>query len=247
MKNKAQQLTNECCKQAIRAHKIYLPKCRFWHAHPPKTFAKILPKPFQNPPKTHPKPSQKPSKTHLQKQTCPRRVSKSIFGASWMILDEFWEGPGPPEPFKMEPKSQKNAQNSIMKISMFFNTIFYRIFMVLASKNGFKIDRFSIMFWKRRFCENRAPVEAGARFLGCGASKKRSKIDAEIACEKQLPKSFSKIDFDLHFGLPKPPKIAPRSKKIASNIEPKKKLQPLSGRGARPNGLHPGNQAQEPC
>ena len=146
MKNKAQQLTNECCKQAIRAHKICLPKRRFWHAHPPKTFAKILPKPFQNPPKTHPKPSQKPSKTHLQKQTCPRRVSKSIFGASWTILDEFWEGPGPPKPPKMEPKSQKNAQNSIMKISMFFNTIFYRIFMVLASKNGFKIDRFSIMF-----------------------------------------------------------------------------------------------------
>ena len=176
---------------------------------------------------------------------CPRRGSKSIFGVSWTIFDEFWEGPGPPKLPKMEPKSKKNAQNSVMKINMFLNTIFYRIFMVLASKNGFKIDRFSIMFWKRRFCENRAPVEAGARFLGFGASKKRSKIDAEIACEKKLPKNLAKIDFGTALASQKPPKIDPKSKKVASKIESKKRLQPLNGPGARPNAPDPRNQAQE--
>ena len=133
----------------------------------------------------------------------------------------------------------------MLKKNIFSNTNFNRIFVDLASKNASKIDHFSNIFPKRRFCKNRAPVYAGAQFSRFGASQKRSKIDADIAFEKKPPKNIPKINFDIHFGFPKPPKIDAKSKKMASESELKKKLQPPSETGARPNAVDPASQTQE--
>ena len=97
---------------------------------------------------------------------------------------------------------------------MFFNIIFSRFFVVLTSEHEAKIDYFSNAFRKRRFCKNRAPVEAGARFLRFGTCKNRPKIDAKTLSKKALQKHLAKIDFGLRFGLPKPPEIPPKSFKI---------------------------------
>ena len=66
---------------------------------------------------------------------------------------------------------------------------------------------FLLLFRKRRFYENRAPVEAKLLFFTFRASEKRLKIDANIDLEKKYRKKPSKIDFPLQVGLPKPPKI----------------------------------------
>ena len=111
---------------------------------------------------------------------------------------------------------------------MFFNTIFSRFFPILASENGAKIEVFSLLLRKCRFCEKRAPVEAPCIFSGFGASQNRPEIDAETHSKKASKKSFPKIDFGLRFGLPKPPQIDPTSKKIEKNCVLKKaqKKQP---------------------
>ena len=96
---------------------------------------------------------------------------------------------------------------------MFFNTIFSRFFSVLASENGAKIEVFSILFRKRRFCKNRALALAPCTFSRFGASKNRPKIDAKTHSKKASQKNLPKIDFGLRFDLPKPPKIGPTSKK----------------------------------
>ena len=90
---------------------------------------------------------------------------------------------------------------------MLFNTIFSRIFLVLASENTAKIHIFSLLFRKRRFSENRAPVETKLLFFRFGASKKRPKIDAETRSKKGSQKYFPKIDFGFDFGLQNLPKI----------------------------------------
>ena len=92
------------------------------------------------------------------------------------------------------------------KKNTFFESIFYWIFFGLASKNKAKIDVFSNLFWKRRFCENRVPVEARARFSRFGASKNRPNIGVQTHSKKTSKKWASNIDFGIHFGLPKPPK-----------------------------------------
>ena len=48
---------------------------------------------------------------------------------------------------------------------MFLNSIFFRIFSILASENEAKTKVFLLLFRKRRFYENRAPVEAKLLFF----------------------------------------------------------------------------------
>ena len=78
---------------------------------------------FQNPPQILPKPSQNPPQTHLQKQTCPKRTPKSIFGASWTIFGDFWEGPGTPLASKIPQKSitSRLLKNTIFQIRFFMD------------------------------------------------------------------------------------------------------------------------------
>ena len=99
-----------------------------------------------------------------------------------------------------------------------------------------------MIFRKHRFCKNRAPVEAKLLFLRFRAFKNRPKIDAKAMLEKNLEKNVPKIEFGTILGSHLS-KIDPKSKKVASKIEPKKKLQNLSGPGARPNAANPKRQA----
>ena len=63
--------------------------------------------------------------------------------------------------------------------------------------------------------------------------------------EKNLEKNIAKIDFGTMLGSQNPSKIHPKSKKVPSKIESKKRLQRPNGRGDRLNALDPGSQAQE--
>ena len=107
---------------------------------------------------------------------------------------------------------------------MVFNSIFSRFIMVLVPESDSKIEICSILFRKRRFCKNRAPVEAKLLFFRFRASQKPLKIDAETHSKKTSKKNLPKIDFGLHFGLPKPPKIDPTLKKN-EKIPSREKLQ----------------------
>ena len=105
---------------------------------------------------------------------------------------------------------------------MFANTIFSRFCIVWASENDSKIDVFSHFFRKRRFCENRAPVEAPCIFSGFGASQNRPKIDAKTRSNKASKKNVPKLDFGLRCGLPTPPKIHQKLKKSKKDRHRKK-------------------------
>ena len=65
------------------------------------------------------------------------------------------------------------------------------------------------------------------------------------AFEKNIEKNIEQIGLGTILGSKNLLKIPPRAKKIASKVEPKKKLQRLTGPGARPNAPHPPDQAQE--
>ena len=101
--------------------------------------SKILPKPFQNSPRTLPEPS---FKTATQKNR--------IFA----IFFNFWRVQALPKSNQNHQKSQKSAEKSKSKKHMFFNTMFSRIFLALASENVAEIHVFSLLFRKRRFCKN---------------------------------------------------------------------------------------------
>ena len=60
----------------------------------------------------------------------------------------------------------------------------------MASENEAKIEAFWLLFRKRRFYENRAPVEAKLLFFTFRASEKRLKIDANIDLEKNIEKTL---------------------------------------------------------
>ena len=88
---------------------------------------------------------------------------------------------------------------------MFFNTNFYWFFMALASQKKAKIDVFSLLFRKRRFCENRAPVEAKLLFLRLGAfgnpqKSKQNRVREKFA--KKRAKIAVSFRFGGHFGQP---------------------------------------------
>ena len=78
----------------------------------------------------------------------------------------------------MEPKSNKKCLKCDAPKKHVFEHDFDRFFIASASRNEAKIDRFLDPFRKRRFCKNRAPVEAKFLFLRFRASKFRPKIDA---------------------------------------------------------------------
>ena len=109
--------------------------------------------------------------------------------------------------------------------------------MVLASENHSKIDPFSHFFRKRRFCENCSFPIGKPLFSSFRAFKKQPKIDAKTRSEKASKKNLPKIDFGLHFGLPKPPKIDPTSKNIEKKSVPKKapKKEPRAETGTNGN------------
>ena len=86
-------------------------------------------------------------------------------------------------------------KKSKLKNHMFFNSIFVRIFSILASENEGKLEVFLLLFPKRRFYENRAPVEAKLLFFTFRASEKRLKIDANIDLEKNIEKNPQKSIF----------------------------------------------------
>ena len=66
--------------------------------------------------------------------------------------------------------------------------MFFRFVSILVSENEAKIDVFSLLFRKRRFCENRAPVEAKLLFFTIRVSEKQLKIDANIDLENNIKK-----------------------------------------------------------
>ena len=76
-------------------------------------------------------------------------------------------------------------------------------------------------------------------------SPKNRLPNVQDVLEKNAAENLSKIDFYSHLGLPKPPKISPKSAKIEKKSNLQFRLQPLNEPGARRNGLHPGSQAQE--
>ena len=168
-----------------------------------QNLSKIHPKSVQNPSKILPKPS----------QTSPRTLPEPFFKTAmqknriFAIFFNFWKVQSLPKSSQNHQKSQKSAEKSKSKKHMFFNTMFSRIFLALASENVAEIHVFSLLFRKRRFNENRAPVETKLLFFRFGASKKRPKIDAETRSKKGSQKYLPKIEFGFDFGLPNPPKI----------------------------------------
>ena len=192
--------------------------------HPPKTPSKILPKPIQNPPKTLPTPTFKSRRVQDASQN-------QFLERLGRFLMNFGRGLGP----QSLPKWSQN-QKKRPKFHHENKHVFWYDF--LSNFHGLGIQKWlqnrsffdnvlkTSILWKS--CSRRG----GSSIFRVRSLQKTSKIDAEIACEKKLPKNISKIDFDLHFGLPKPPKITPRAKQIASNIASKKRLQPLSARWA---------------
>ena len=97
------------------------------------------------------------------------------------------------------------------KNNVFQDTVFNRFFLDLASANKAKIDGFSNILGKRRFCKNRAPVEARARFLRFGPSKNRGEIDTKTHSKITSKKGGPNIDFYVHVGLRKPLKSIPKA------------------------------------
>ena len=105
---------------------------------------------------------------------------------------------------------------------MLFNFIFFRIFVVMASENDSKIDVFSYFFQKRRFCKNRAPVEAKLIFFRFRASKNRRKIDTKTHSKKTTKKTSKKSVLASIFAsqtLPKSSENPPKSLRKATLSE----------------------------
>ena len=102
----------------------------------------------------------------------------------------------------------------------FFNTIFSRFFVVLASESDSKIDVFSNFFQKRRFYEICSFPIGKSLILRSRALKNPPKIDAKTHSKKASKKNLPKIDFGLPFGLPKPPQTLPKSKNLGSRTKP---------------------------
>ena len=121
---------------------------------------------------------------------------------------------------------------------MFFNSIFFRIFSILASENEAKIEVFLLLFRKRRFYENRAPVEAKLLFFTFRASEKRLKIDANIDLEKNIEKNPQKSIFPSKLASPN----LPKSLKMSPKSDVKQSLfsnaMDLTRKSSQSNGTH---------
>ena len=147
---------------------------------------------------------QNPSKKQLKSDSASEAASKLQFCRIFVILHQFLD-------FKMRPKLQKKRLKCEALKQHIFKSILNRVFFASASKNETKIMHFSHLFRKRRFCKNRAPVEARARFLRFGASKIRTKIDAKTHSKTTSKKTGPSINFRIHFGFQKPPKSLPKA------------------------------------
>ena len=118
--------------------------------------------------------------------------------------------------------------------------MFFRIFSILASENEAKIKVFLWLFRKRRFYENRAPVEAKLLFFMFRASEKRLKIDANIDLEKNIEKKPQKSIFPSKLAsqnLPKSLKMDPQSDVKRSLFSDAMELTPESAEVNGPQRL----------
>ena len=146
------------------------------------------------------------SKIELQEPQNPsQKLPPNLnFFRNFVILQRFLAS-------KMEAKSKKKRLKCEALKQHIFESILIRIFFASASKNEAKIMLFLYLFRKRRFCKNRAPVEARARFLRFGASKIRTKIDAKTHSKTTSKKTGPSINFRIHFGFQKPLKSLPNA------------------------------------
>jgi hypothetical protein len=108
----------------------------------------------------------------------------------------------------------------------------------LASENEAKIKVFLLLFRKRRFYENRAPVEAKLLFFMFRASEKRLKIDANIDLEKNIEKNPQKSIFPSKLASPN----LPKSLKMDPQSDVKRSLfsdaMDLTRKSSQSNGRH---------
>ena len=111
------------------------------------------------------------------------------------------------------------------KKHLFFNIMFSRFFVVLASENDSKIEVFWHFFRKPRFCEICSFPIGKSIISGFGASKKRPKIDAKTHSKKTSKKKPKKPDFGSVLTSQNPPKIHPKSQKIEKNAFRKRVLK----------------------
>ena len=120
---------------------------------------------------------------------------------------------------------------------MFFKSIFFEFF-ILASENEAKIEVFLLLFRKRRFYENRAPVEAKLLFFTFRASEKRLKIDANIDLKKNIEKNPQKSIFHSKLASPN----LPKSLKMSPKSDVKQSLfsdaMEISRKSSQTNGRH---------
>ena len=108
----------------------------------------------------------------------------------------------------------------------------------MASENEAKIEVFLWLFRKRRFYENRAPVEAKLLFFMFRASEKRLKIDANIDLEENIEKNAQKSIFPSKLASPN----FPKSLKIGPKSDVKRSLfrdaMGLTRKSSEINGTH---------
>ena len=88
----------------------------------------------------------------------------------------------------MEPKSTKKHTKYHVKKKHIFKHDFYRIFFVLASQKKAKIEVFSHLYPKRRFCKNHCFSQRKLLFFRFGASKNRPKFNAKMHLKKTSKK-----------------------------------------------------------
>ena len=124
------------------------------HPKPSQNAPKILPKPSLNPPKTLPEPFQNPPSK--------RNARTNRF---FLFFFNFWRARGLPKSSQNHEKSKKKLKKSKLKNHMFFNSIFFEFSPFWPPKTKPKSKFFLLLFRKRRFYENRAPVEAKLLFF----------------------------------------------------------------------------------
>ena len=111
---------------------------------------------------------------------------------------DFWSPRGLPKSSQNHEKSKKSDEKSMSRKHMAFNTIFSRFLMILASANVSKIEVFSHLFRRRRFCENSQKPLKKQWFLLIfqGRSPQKStKNRCQNAFAKNIAKNDPKIDF----------------------------------------------------
>ena len=94
---------------------------------------------------------QHPSKKQLSNSSASEDAFEPPFFRKIVTFERFLDP-------QIEPKSIKKCSKIRFEKNIFLKTIFYRIFVDLASENASKINRFFNIFQKYRFCKNRAPV-----------------------------------------------------------------------------------------